>query len=328
MSSRKEAALTRRDWMGGAVALLASAAGPGARAQAWPARPIKLVVPYAPGGTIDIIARRLSDELAHTLGQAVVVENHAGAGGVIGTEYVLKQPADGYTLLLTTVSHTLTPSLQKLSFDPENDFVPVVHIADSAQVLFKNPSFAPKTLRELIRLAKETPGALNYAHGGNGSPANIAAELLKAKAGINIVAVPYKGAGPVVSEVLAGHVRIGITSQPAVQAQLASGALVALGVSTSRRSQSLPDVPTFAEQGVAGYEFDTWFGFLMAKGTPSAVIARIAEATNAALRRPDIKDSLARQGADPVGGTPEEFGRLLKREFQRWPRELKEAGIG
>jgi tripartite-type tricarboxylate transporter receptor subunit TctC len=326
MRSKEALVPTRREMLACTAALLASASS-STWAQAWPAKPVKLIVPYAPGGTIDIIARRLSEELARAFGQAVVVENHAGAGGVVGTEYVLKQPADGYTILLTTVSHTLTPSLQKLSFDAENDFVPVVHIADSAQVLFKNPAFAPKSLRELIQLAKQTPGALNYAHGGNGSPANIAAELLKAKAGVDIVAIPYKGAGPVVSEVLAGHVRVGVTSQPAVQAQLASGALVALGVSTSRRAQSLPDVPTFAEQGVAGYEFDTWFGFLVARGTPPAIIGRIVDATNAALRRPDVKESLTAQGADPAGGTAEDFDRLLKREFQRWPRELKEAGI-
>jgi tripartite-type tricarboxylate transporter receptor subunit TctC len=326
MKNRKAIRFTRRAWLGSAAALLGCASSM-SWAQAWPSRPIKLIVPYAPGGTIDIIARRLSEELARAFGQPVVVENHAGAGGVLGTEYVLSQPADGYTILLTTVSHTLTPSLQKLPFDAEADFVPVIHIADSAQVLFKNRSFAPKTMRELIQLAKQTPGTLNYAHGGNGSPANIAAELLKAKAGVDIVAIPYKGAGPVVSEVLAGHVRIGVTSQPAVQAQLASGQLIALGVSTSHRSQSLPDVPTFAEQGVAGYEFNTWFGFLVAKGTPPEIVTRLAQATDAALRRPDVKESLTAQGADPAGGTPEEFDRLLKQEFRRWPRELKEAGI-
>lgn len=296
-------------------------------AQQWPTRPIKIVVPYAPGGTIDIIARELSVGLAGSLGQPVIVENRAGAGGVVGTEYVAKQPPDGYTVLLTTVSHTLTPSLQKLSFDAENDFLPVIHIADSAQVLFKNPSFPANTLSEVIRLAKAKPGTLNYAHGGNGSPANIAAELLKSMAGVDIVAIPYKGAGPVVVEVLAGHVMLGIGSQPAVQSFLSSGRLVALGVSTKRRSLSLPDVPTFAEQGVQGYEFNTWFGFLVPQSTPREIVKRLADATDSVLRRPDVRESMSKQGADPVGGGPEAFDRLLKAEFRRWPAELKAAGI-
>jgi len=298
-----------------------------AYAQQWPARPIKVVVPYAPGGTIDIIARQLSEELARLLGQPVVVENRAGAGGVVGTEFVARQPADGYTVLLTTVSHTLTPTLQKLSFDAENDFLPVIHIADSAQVLFKHPSFPANTLGELLEMAKKKPGELSYAHGGNGSPANIAAELLKSMAGVNIVAIPYKGAGPVVTEVLGGHVSLGIASQPAVQAWLAAGKLVALGVSTKRRSGSLPDVPTFAEQGVPGYEFNTWFGFLVAKGTPADIVARLADATDRALKKPEIRDVMSKQGADPVGGGPEALDQLLKSEFRRWPRELKAAGI-
>lgn len=309
-----------------AAALLCGASVP-TPAQQWPTRPIKIVVPYAPGGTIDIIARELSVGLAGSLGQPVIVENRAGAGGVVGTEYVAKQAPDGYTVLLTTVSHTLTPSLQKLSFDAENDFLPVIHIADSAQVLFKNPSFPANTLSEVIKLAKAKPGTLNYAHGGNGSPANIAAELLKSMAGVDIVAIPYKGAGPVVVEVLAGHVMLGIGSQPAVQSFLSSGRLIALGVSTKRRSLSLPDVPTFAEQGVQGYEFNTWFGFLVPQSTPREIVKRLADATDALLRRPDVKASLSKQGADPVGGGPEALDRLLKAEFRRWPEELKAAGI-
>jgi tripartite-type tricarboxylate transporter receptor subunit TctC len=298
-----------------------------ALAQPWPSKPIKIVVPYAPGGTIDIVARQLSEELGRVLGQPVFVENKAGAGGVVGTEYVARQPADGYIVLLTTVSHTLTPSLQKLSFDAENDFSPVIHISDSAQVLFKNPSFSPNTLRELIQLAKNKPGVLSYAHGGVGSPANIAAELLKSMAGVDIVGVPYKGAGPVVMAVLANDVSLGIVSQPAVQEFLSAGRLVALGVSTKNRSLSLPNVPTFSEEGVEGYEFNTWFGFLVAKGTPPDIIARLDEATNRVLEKPNIREMMIKQGADPVGGSPEALARLLKAEFRRWPKELKAAGI-
>lgn len=299
----------------------------GVKAQSWPAKPVRIVVPYAPGGTIDIIARQLGEDLHRSLGRPFLVENRAGAGGVVGTEFAAKQPPDGYTVLLTTVSHTLTPSLQKLSFDPENDFVPVIHIADSPQVLFRHPSFPAHTLRQLIQLAKTRPGSLSYAHGGNGSPANIAAELLKSMAKIDMVAVPYKGAGPVVTEVMAGQVVLGIASLPAVQAFLSAGRLHAIGVSTKERTKSLPQVPTFEEQGVPGYDFNTWFGFLAPKGTSSDIVSRFAESVDQILRRPEVKNSFARQGADPVGGKPEGFGRLLKSEFARWPEALRRAGI-
>lgn len=306
-----------------ALALCGAMAG----AQTWPAKPVRIIVPYAPGGTIDIIARQLGEELFRALGRPFVIENRAGAGGVVGTEYVAKQAADGYAVLLTTVSHTLTPSLQKLAFDAENDFVPVIHIADSPQVLFRHPSFPARTLRELILLARAKPGSLSYAHGGNGSPANIAAELLKSMAQIDVVAVPYKGAGPVVTEVMAGQVVLGVVSLPAVQAFLAAGRLNAIGVSTKQRTKSLPDVPTFEEQGVRGYEFNTWFGFLAPKGTSADIVGRLADATDRILKRPEVKDSLARQGAEPVGGKPEDFERVLKAEFARWPDALRKAGI-
>ena len=296
-------------------------------AQVWPAKPVRVVVPYAPGGTIDIIARQLGEELFRALGRPFIVENRAGAGGVVGTEYVAKQAADGYTILLTTVSHTLTPSLQKLVFDAENDFVPVIHIADSPQVLFRHPSFPARTLEQLIRLARSKPGSLSYAHGGTGSPASIAAELLKSMAKIDMVAIPYKGAGPVVTDVMAGQVALGIGSLPAVQAFLRAGRLIAIGVSTKQRTKSLPLVPTFEEQGVQGYEFNTWFGFLAPKGTPAVIVDRLAETTDRILRRPEVQKSLADQGADPVGGRPGDFDRLLKAEFARWPEELRKAGI-
>ncbi len=298
-----------------------------AGAQPWPARPVRIVVPYAPGGTIDIIARQLGEELFRSLGRPLIVENRAGAGGVVGTEYVARQPADGYTILLTTVSHTLTPSLQKLAFDAEHDFVPVIHIADSPQVLFRHPSFPAHSLHQLIRLAGSKPGSLSYAHGGPGSPANIAAELLKSMARIDMVAIPYKGAGPVVTDVMAGQVALGIGSLPAVQAFLKAGRLHAIGVSTKQRTKSLPQVPTFEEQGVRGYEFNTWFGFLAGRGTPPAIVDRLAETTDLILRRPEVRDSFSNQGADPVGGGPGEFDRLLKAEFARWPMALHNAGI-
>lgn len=314
--------------LGTLLAVMTSASFTGeVKAQSWPAKPVRIIVPYAPGGTIDIIARQLGEELHRSLGRPFLVENRAGAGGVVGTEFAAKQPPDGYAVLLTTVSHTLTPSLQKLSFDPENDFVPVIHIADSPQVLFRHPSFPAHTLRQLIQLAKTRPGSLSYAHGGNGSPANIAAELLKSMAKIDMVAVPYKGAGPVVTEVMAGQVVLGIASLPAVQAFLSAGRLHAIGVSTKERTKSLPQVPTFEEQGVAGYEFNTWFGFLAPKGTPFDIVVRFADSVDQILRRPEVKNSFAKQGADPVGGKPEGFGRLLKSEFARWPEALRRAGI-
>ncbi|HZP86425.1 MAG TPA: tripartite tricarboxylate transporter substrate binding protein [Burkholderiales bacterium] len=316
-----------RFWSVLACVLSGMLMSPPAQAQQWPERPIHVVVPYAPGGTIDIIARQLSSEMERSLGKPVIVDNRAGAGGIVGTEYVARQPADGYTILLTTVSHTLTPSLQKLQFDPENSFDPIVHIADSPQVLFRNPSFPAATLRELIELARKKPGALNYAHGGIGSPANIAMELLKSMAQIDVVGVAFKGAGPVVTAVVGGQVDLGVASLPAVQAFITANSVKALGVSTGTRTSTLPDVPTFAEEGVTGYEFNTWFGFLAPKGTPPAVTERLVRATNEALRSPAMRESLKKQGADPVGGTSAEFSQLLKVEFARWPDALRRAGI-
>jgi tripartite-type tricarboxylate transporter receptor subunit TctC len=310
-----------------ATAALLAVASPFAGAQQWPEKPVRIIVPYAPGGTIDIIARQLGDELSRSLGQPFVVENKAGAGGIVGTEYVANQPADGHIFILTTVSHTLTPSMAKLSFDPRSAFVPVVHIADSPQVLFRNPSFDAKTLPQLIKAAREKPGRLNYAHGGNGSPANISAELLKSMAGIDILGVPFKGAGPVVTAVMSGQVELGIASLPAVSSFISAGRVQPIGVSTKARTGSLPDVPTFAEQGIQGYEFNTWFGFLAPQGTSRAVVGRLAQATNEILRKPEMREKLMSQGADPVGGTPEQLGSLLKAEFARWPEALARAKI-
>lgn len=310
-------------WAAAALALVATLAA----AQQWPEKPVRIIVPYAPGGTIDIIARQLSEELTRSLGQPFVVENRAGAGGIVGTEYVANQPPDGYTVILTTVSHTLTPGMTKLSFDPQSAFTPVVHIANSPQVLFRNPSFGAATLQQVIELARSQPGKLNYAHGGNGSPANIAAELLKSMAQINVVGVPFKGAGPVVTAVVGGQVELGIASLPAVSSFISAGRVQPIAVSTATRTGSLADVPTFAEQGVQGYEFNTWFGFLAPKGTPRAVVDRLAAATNEILRKPEIREKLKAQGADPAGGTPEDFGNLLKSEFARWPEALRKAKI-
>ena len=288
---------------------------------------MRIIVNYAPGGNSDIFARLLAEELRRLLDRPFLVENRAGAGGIVGTEFAAKQPPDGYAVLLATVSHTLTPSLQKLSFDPENDFVPVIHIANSPQVLFRHPSLSAHTLRQLIQLAKDRPGSLNYGHPGNGSPGNIAAELLKSMAKIDMVAVPYKGAGPAVAEVMAGQVMLGMAGLPAVLALLNAGHLQAIGVSTKERSKMLPQVPTFEEQGVAAYEFNTWFGLLAPKGTPSAIVGRFAERVDEILRRPEVRDSFAKQAAEAVGGKPEDFGRLLKSEFARWPEALRRAGI-
>lgn len=296
-------------------------------AQQWPEKPVRMIVPYAPGGTIDIIAHQVGDELTRLLGQPFIVENKAGAGGIVGTEYVANQQPDGHTIILTTVSHTLTPSMAKLSFDPQTAFLPVVHIADSPQVLFRNPKFDAATLADLIKQAREHPGKLNYAHGGNGSPANIAAELLKAMAQIDVVGVPFKGAGPVVTAVVGGQVELGMASLPAVASFITDGRVQPIAVSTKTRTASLPSVPTFEEQGVKGYEFNTWFGFLVPRGTSRTVIERLAAATNDVLRKPEMREKLKAQGADPVGGTPEDLGNLLKNEFARWPEALRKAKI-
>ncbi len=298
-----------------------------ASAQQWPEKPVRIIVPYAPGGTIDIIARQIGAELGRSLGQPFVVENRAGAGGIVGTEYVANQPPDGYTVILTTVSHTLTPSLTRLSFDPRAAFVPVIHIADSPQVLFRNPSFGASTLPQVIAVARSQPGKLNYAHGGNGSPANIAAELLKSAAQMDIVGVAFKGAGPVVTAVLSGQIELGVASLPAVASFIGAGRVQPIGVSTKARTASLPNVPTFAEQGVQGYEFNTWFGFLAPTGVPRGIVDRLAAAANEVLRKPEMRDKLKAQGADPVGGTPEDFGNLLRSEFARWPEDLRKASI-
>ncbi|NYT38731.1 Bug family tripartite tricarboxylate transporter substrate binding protein [Allopusillimonas soli] len=295
--------------------------------ESWPSSPVRIVVPYAPGGSIDILARQLSNALSEILNATFVVENKSGAAGAIGTQYVASQPADGYTFLFTTVSHTLAPSLRDLPFDPQKDFVAVINVADSPQVLIRNPSLKVETLQELINMAKSQPGKLSYGHSGHGAPANIAMELLKSKADIDILGIPYKGAGPVVTAVRANEVPLGMASLPAVASLLSSGQIAALGVSTPQRNKLIPQVPTFAESGVPGYNFNTWLGLVAKVGTPKEDMAKLVDATNEALANPKILKAFTSQGFDTVGGTSKDFELMLNDEFARWPALLKEAGI-
>jgi tripartite-type tricarboxylate transporter receptor subunit TctC len=308
-----------------ALALCACAAG--AQAQTYPARPIRLVVTYPPGGTVDITARIVQPKLSEALGQPVVIENRGGAGGSVGTEAVAKSAPDGYTLLYTLSSHTINPFLYKLGYDVERDFAPVSLVVSAPQLIAANPN-APKTLKELVAAAKERPGFYTYASPGAGTPGHIAAELLKLRTGINLVHVPYKGGGPAVTDVLAGQVPYLFLTASAAFSFTRSGKLRALAVTTKKRTAAAPDIPTVAEElNLPDYEVDSWCAMFAPAKTPAEAIARMHKEVARVVQLPDVKQKLLEQGADAVGSTPEELDKIVKSELKTWAAVIRDAGI-
>ncbi len=310
------------------IACCALAALP-AYAQDYPRRPVRLIVPFPPGGGNDIVARAVAQELGKSLGQQLVVDNRAGAAGAIGAELAARSPADGYTLFLGGVgSHVVNPSLHaKLSYDPIRDFAPVTLIASAPSVLVVNPSLRATSVAEFTALAKANPGKLNYASNGNGSSAQLAAVLYESMAGVRMVHVPYKGVAPALVDLMSGEVQLMFGTLVAILPHIKAGRLRALAVTGRSRSALLPEVPTLAESGLPGYEAGSWYGILAPAGTPGAIVARLNTEINAAIRQPEVRERLAAEGAEVLGGTPGDFASHIKAELSRMGKLMREAGI-
>lgn len=299
-----------------------------AAAQTYPERPVKLVVPYAPGGSADITARLVSDEWGKALGQSIVIENKAGAGGNVGVDSVAKSKADGYTIGLQTVSLAINPGLfPRMPYDTLKDLEPIGMVASSQHVLVVNPQLPASNVKELIALAKAQPGKLNYGSAGNGSTFHMSAELFKAVAGTDIVHVPYRGGGPALNDTIAGMVNMSFPVLSAARGMVESGRLRALGVTGPQRSALLPNVPTIAEAGLPDYNFETWFMVFAPAGTPKAVIDKLNASLNQALGSPALKERMVREGFDPIPSTPAQAERRLAKEMPVWSKLIKDKGI-
>ncbi|MBH2008617.1 MAG: tripartite tricarboxylate transporter substrate binding protein [Xanthomonadaceae bacterium] len=309
------------------------AAAPAAHAQAgasdWPGKPIRWIVPFPPGGAMDAIARTLGEKAGKTLGQPFVIENKPGAGGNIGADFVAKAPADGYTMMITSIGMaTNKPLYGKLSYDPVKDFAPVSLLAVVPNVLVTNSTQPDvKTVADLIAAAKKEPGKLSYASAGNGTSIHLAGEVFSSLAKIDMLHVPYKGSGPAVADLLGGQVNYMFDSISSARPHIESGKLRALGVTTAKRSSALPNVPTLAEAGLPGYEVSPWFAVFMPAATPKPVIARLNAALLDAMKQPDVRARFASIGAEPVGSTPDELAAHLARESARWSKLIAERGI-
>jgi tripartite-type tricarboxylate transporter receptor subunit TctC len=299
-----------------------------ALSQQYPVRPIRFIVTFPPGGTVDITARIVQPKLSESFGQPIVIDNRGGAGGAVGTELAAKSAPDGYTFLFTLSSHTINPLLYKLRYDVERDFAPVSLLISVPQLIAAHPSAPAKTLRELVAAARERPGAYAYASPGTGTPGHIAAELLKLRTGINIVHVPYKGGGPAVADTIAGQVPFLFLTAPAALSFARSGKLRALAVTTRKRTPTAPEIPTVAEElNLPDYEVDSWVAIFAPAKTPAAIIARMHKEIARVVHLPEVKQKLLEQGADPVGGSPEELGRVVKTELKSWATVIRDAGI-
>jgi tripartite-type tricarboxylate transporter receptor subunit TctC len=288
---------------------------------------VRIIAPFAPGGGTDFIARLIAQKLTERLGQQVIVENKPGAGGNLGAEFAVKSPPDGYTLLLIAGSYTVNPSIYKLSFDPVNDITPLVQLSQGPFLVAVHPSVPAKTLKELIDYARKEPDKLSYASAGSGSITHLASELFLDMAKIKMVHVPYKGTGPALNDTIAGNTQL-IFGSVATSLQFTkSGRLRGLAVTTPQRIPAAPELPTVAEAGVPGYEVVLWHGLVGPKGLPAAVVERVNQAANDALKSKDVADLLATDGVAPAGGTPERFRAVIKADIERWSRVVKQANI-
>ena len=295
--------------------------------QAYPQKSIRIVVPFPAGGTTDILARAIGQKLTEQWKQQVIVDNRPGAGANIGAEVVAKSPPDGYTLLGISTAHTINPSLySKLAYDPIKDFAPITNVAVVAQILTVHPSLPVKTVKEFIAYAKAKPGELNYSSAGNGSQPHLTAELFRAMTGVNYVHVPYKGAPPAMVDLLAGQVALTFATAPSAVPYVRSGKLRALGVSTPKRINALPDVPTIAEAGVPGFEAVGWNGLVAPAGTPAAIVERLNATIVGIVQEPAMSKYLADQGADPWTMTPVQYADYIKSEVAKWAKVVKASG--
>lgn len=298
-----------------------------ADAQTYPAKSIRIVVPYPPGGTTDILTRVIGQKLTETWGQQAIIDNKAGASGNIGAEAVVRSAADGYMLLSASTVHTVNPSLyRKLSYSPLKDFTAITLLAQVANILVVHPSLPVKTVQEFIAFAKKRPGQLNFSSAGNGSAPHLTAEMFKTRTGVNIVHVPYKGAAPAMTDLLAGHVVLTFATAPSAVPHVQAGRLRALGVSSAKRIPALPKVPTIAEAGVPGYEAIGWNGLVGPSGMPQAVVDKLNAAVVKIMQMPEVSKRLSGLGLEPRTSTPAEFSVFLKAEVVKWAKVVKDSG--
>ena len=299
-----------------------------AAAQAYPAKPVKIVVPFAAGGAVDILTRVLADKLSPALGQQVVVEPVVGAGGNIGSAAVAKAAPDGYTLLMaTTGTHTINPGLYKnMPFDAVRDFAPITLVASVPNILVVHPDVPVKSVKELVALAKSQPGKMNFASFGHGTSNHLSGELFKSVAGVDVVHVPYKNAPQAVLEIVGGQVNFAFVNAPLALPQVRAGKLRALAVTGAKRSPAVPDLPTMAEAGLPEFVVESWYGLMAPAGTPEAVIRKVRDETLKTLARPDVVEAFAKQGADVVTSTPAEFARTVAAEKDRWAEVIRKSG--
>ena len=306
-----------------ALALLASAAS----AQSYPSKPVRVVIPWPPGGSNDVVGRIVTQKVGENLGQQFIVDNRAGAAGSIGADVVAKAPPDGYTLMVHSTSHVGNAHLyKKLPYDTLKDFTGVALLAAQPGALTIHPSLPVKTVKEFIALAKARPGTINYSSSGNGSAPHLSMELLVAMTGIKIVHVPYKGGAPQVTALVSGETQASLATVSTVLVHVQSGRLRALGVSSAKRSATMPDVPTIAEAGVPGYEMSPWIGVFVPTGTSKELIAKLNSEINRALKAPDVSNLLSSNALDALGGTPEEFDVRIKADYEKYAKLIKLTG--
>jgi tripartite-type tricarboxylate transporter receptor subunit TctC len=295
-------------------------------AQSYPDRPVRLVVGFPPGGAADILGRIAAQRLTEGLGQQVVVDNRGGAGGLIATEIAARANADGYTLLFTSIPHVINPHLyRKVSYDPIRDFTPIIQFVAVPLMMAAHPSLPVASVKELIAHAKGQPGRINYGSGGSGASSHLAMELFKSMAGVDLVHIPYKGVGPMITDLLAGQVKITISSAVPLSPPVKAGRLRGLAVTSPKRSAAFPDLPAIAES-VPGYEVINWFGILAPAGTSGIVITRVNAELNKALQQADLIKTLNARGADAVGGKPEEFTKIIEADVAKWGKVVKDSG--
>ena len=308
--------------------VMASLSTPAA-AQAYPVKPVRLVLPYPPGGGSDTIGRPLAQKLSESLGQQVVVENRGGANGNIGMEHAARAAPDGYTLVFAlTAQLAVNPALYgKIPYDPVKDFAPITLLGSGVYILVVHPSLPVKTVKQLVALAKAQPGQIAYSSSGNGSGGHLAAELMNSMAGIKMLHVPYKGGGPALVDLIAGQVQVLFSTQLASWPHIQSGRIRALAVSTAKRPASIPDLPTIAEAGLPGYDAGVWYGVLAPAGTPRDIVMRLNGDIIKALGQPDYRALLVNNGIEPIGSPPGELGQYIRSELVKWAKVVKEAGV-
>ena len=293
----------------------------------YPAKPIRLIVPFAPGGGTDILARSLGQLLGASLGQQVIVDNRPGAGGVLGAEITAKAAPDGYTIMMVSSSYSVNPALYKLSFDPIKDLTPISQVASVPFVLVAHPSVPVNNLRELIALAKAKPGQLNFASSGLGSSPHLAGAYFNMRAGTQIKHIPYKGGGPAIADVMGGHVQFLFSTVVQGIPHIKAESLKAIAIGSLNRSTALPDVPTISESGIPGYDVTNWFGILGPRDMPRQIIEKLSSEIAKHLRNPEFMARLAAEGAEPVGSSPSEFAQLISSEIEKYGRIVKETQI-